>query len=98
MITIATTRTVRWKSKRSAIAPASQSEYVAKKFKVNGSGSYSYDGFLIVTCADGSGAIANEPIAKGETILIPCNYGTFELKGSMELIAISYNEKNGDKA
>lgn len=73
-------------------------EYVAKKFKVNGSGSYCYDSFLIMTCSEGSGTIAGESIAKGETLLIPCNYGTFELKGSMELIAISYNEEGGDKA
>lgn len=71
-------------------------EYVAKKFKVGGSGSYSHDSFLIMTCVDGSGIIDDEPIAKGDTLLIPCGYGEFELKGSMELIAISYHEKSGD--
>lgn len=73
-------------------------EYVAKKFKINGVGSYSYDSFLIMTCIDGNGFVAGESISKGETLLIPKGFGSFEFEGSMELIAISYHEKDGGKA
>ncbi len=73
-------------------------EYVAKKLVVYGSCTYAYDGFLIMTCVNGSGEVAGEQVLKGETLLIPHGYGPFDLQGDMELIAISYHKKSDDVA
>lgn len=73
-------------------------EYVAKRYQVSGEAAVSYDGFLIVTCVAGEGAIDDVAVAPGETLLIPAGYGTFSLHGELDLIAVSYHSVRGAHA
>lgn len=73
-------------------------EYVAKRFLVQGKGSFSYGGFLFLTCVNGNGKVEDINIKLGETILVPADFGEIHFDGAMDLIAISYqeSEKNGE--
>ncbi|WP_308622918.1 hypothetical protein [uncultured Enorma sp.] len=68
-------------------------EYVALRLQVEENASYEYDAFLFITCVRGSGSIDGVSLGLGETLLVPAGYGSFELAGSMDCIAISYHEK-----
>lgn len=67
-------------------------EYVAKRFIVKEKGSFSYPGFLFLTCVEGSGKIENTAIGLGETLLVPAAFGEIHFEGAMDLIAVSYLE------
>lgn len=67
-----------------------ENEYVAKRILVDGSGTFSYPGFLFVTCVKGAGTVGGVGIALGETLLIPCGFGEIYFEGNMNLIALSY--------
>lgn len=65
-------------------------EYVAKRLKVQGEGTFEYDRFAFYACADGEGFIDDQPIKAGETLFVPCNFGKITLKGNMDLCFLSY--------
>lgn len=67
-------------------------EYVAKRFIVKEKGSFSYPGFLFLTCVEGSGKIEDTAIGLGETLLVPAAFGEIHFEGAMDLIAVSYLE------
>lgn len=68
-------------------------EYVALRMKVEGETSFGYDSFLFITCVAGAGSVGGTPIGLGETLLVPAGFGSFELQGDMDCIAISYHAK-----
>lgn len=65
-------------------------EYIAKRIKVNGEGEYENPLFMFYACVDGEGEIAGTSIKTGECVLVPCNSGSVDLKGKMDLILLSY--------
>lgn len=67
-------------------------EYVAKRIQLDGQAEYDYPDFVFYTCADGQGTIDGRPIKAGETLFVPCNYGTITLKGRMDLMLLSYHK------
>ena len=67
-------------------------EYVAKRIKIDGIGSYEYPDFMFYACADGHGTIEGKAIKAGETLLVPKGYGPVELNGSMDLLMLSYHK------
>lgn len=70
-------------------------EYVALRFKVEGTASYECDSFLFVACVAGSGSVGGVPLGLGETLLVPAGFGPISLEGHMDCIAISYHEARG---
>lgn len=64
--------------------------YTVEKIDVDGCGSLEQTHlFTNVTVIEGSGEIDGIKIKKGSSFIIPFNYGTFSLKGSMSII-VSY--------
>lgn len=67
-------------------------EYVAKRFKIHGEGSYSYPHFMFLTCVGGSGTVNDEPISIGQTLFIPKDFDELKFSGEIDLIMVSYRE------
>lgn len=69
-------------------------EYTAQRLDVNGPGSYERDEFYFLFCSDGHGTIEGTPIAEGETVFVPTQWGALKLDGAMRLYLISYRNPN----
>ncbi len=66
-----------------------QSEYfTVKKVKVAGRYALNTDknSFACITCVKGSGELAGEKIARGDSFFVPANFGEYAASGEMELI------------
>lgn len=73
-------------------------EYVALRYKVDGSATVAYDGFVMLCCVEGSGTVDGVLLELGRTLLVPNGYGPFELMGTMDVIGISYHSARGGAA
>lgn len=61
--------------------------YTVKKISVHGEHEFTQNQpFLNVSVIEGAGEINGTPIKKGSHFILPSNYGTFKLKGHMDLI------------
>lgn len=67
-------------------------EYVAKRIKCHGEGTYNYQEFMFISCVGGCGTINDEKITLGETLFIPKDFKDLTLIGEMDLIIVSYRE------
>lgn len=70
-----------------------EKEYVGKRIKVNGSGTYERDQFMFALCLNGKGTINDTDIKVGETVFIPAHSGILNIKGeNLDLAVLSYKE------
>lgn len=61
--------------------------YTVRKLKLNGEKEFVQDqAFMNISIISGGGEIDGQPVKKGDHFIIPADYGTFRLSGSMELI------------
>jgi mannose-6-phosphate isomerase class I len=61
--------------------------YTVKKISVHGEHEFTQNQpFLNVSVIEGAGEINGTPIKKGSHFILPSNYGTFKLKGHMDLM------------
>lgn len=64
--------------------------YTVNKLTICGMSTLQQDHpFILCSVIDGAGYLDQYKIKKGDHFIIPCNYGTFEIKGNVEMI-VSY--------
>ncbi|WP_297036318.1 class I mannose-6-phosphate isomerase [uncultured Enorma sp.] len=72
---------------------AKPGEYVGRRVKVDGSGSFGMDEFMFLLCLQGEGAVAGNAIKPGETLFVPAHSGDLELCGDrLDLAVLSYKD------
>ena len=70
-----------------------KNEYVGKRIKVNGSGTYEVDQFMFVLGLQGSGSINGYQLMPGETLFIPAHSGLLQIEGdNLDMAVLSYVE------
>ena len=68
-------------------------EYVGKRIKVDGEGTYELKEFMFVLGLQGTGSINGYTINPGETLFIPANSGILSIKGKgLDMAVLSYQE------
>lgn len=66
-------------------------EYVAKRIRCQDEGVWEYEGFMFYACIGGEGSIGGKQIARGETVFVPAHFEKLEIRGPLDLIAVSYH-------
>ena len=64
--------------------------FTAFRIRVDENGTFERKEFMFLFCIDGEAEINGTVIKKGETIFIPCNYGTLTIKGKAEFGGMTY--------
>lgn len=68
--------------------------YTSGRIEVQEEGSYETDNFMFYVCVDGAGEISGTSIKGGETLFVPAGFGNIRLKGNMDLMYITYRERD----
>lgn len=66
--------------------------YSCGRIKTITKGSFALKEFYFMTCIEGKGTLEGIDIQAGDTYLIPCDYGSIELAGTMDMVYISYKD------
>lgn len=64
--------------------------YTLKRLRIREEGSFDFDRFAFYTIVEGSGTICDFPVKKGDTVLVPHQYGRIEIKGALDMFLASY--------
>lgn len=64
--------------------------FTAFRIRVDENGTFERKEFMFLFCIDGEAEINGTVIKKGETIFIPCDYGTLTIKGKAEFGGMTY--------
>ena len=64
--------------------------YSLKRLRVNGNGTYKQQRFAFYTVVDGNGFMNNVPLKKGDTVLVPHEFGKCEINGKLDMFIASY--------
>lgn len=67
--------------------------YTAGRVRTTGRGTFSRPEFVFFTCIAGSGSIDDMAIAAGETVFVPCGFGSVTIEGDLDLMYVSYKNK-----
>lgn len=64
--------------------------YTLSRIKINNKRTYVTQSFAFLTIVEGQGKINELPVSKGETVLIPDDFGTLTFTGQLDMFAASY--------
>jgi len=67
--------------------------YTLLRLKTTGDGYYSQPRFAFITIVEGSGKINDIPVRKGETFLVPDNFGELHFSGKIDCFIASYENE-----
>ena len=68
--------------------------YTLSRIKTDNKGFYEIDRFAFITVVEGQGKINDVNVSKGETVLIPDDFGKLRLSGEMDMFVASYKNLN----
>ena len=67
--------------------------YTSGRIELTKEGIYHTGRFMFYVCVGGAGEISGVPIKAGETVFVPAHFGNIILKGTLDLMYITYREK-----